>query len=230
MAPVRTLGPIVSAHRCSRELLDLLVLPAGGLASLLLWGLVSPLWALAPALGAALIYVAYRSGREVLVREGGLEFCAGYASARTVTWDEVERLYEERQDDGAQSVYALTVETTDGRRLVARDVQDWTALSIAVRGSTRAAIRERLRRRWRTGKPLDFGAVRLDAQGLECDGVRVAWDEVRGVTHKDGVLAIKRAKRKGRKRRKVEVASSDVANVAHCASRIRKQLRRHTAA
>lgn len=215
--PQSSLGPLVREHRL-RWSYSIAVLLVGGLFALggLLGGgravfkLVTEEASddLYVALGASLVILlagalvlgwgAVRLARAVRLHHEGFVY-KDRKGEKAVGWVDVDGVYQR-----IVRVYqaGVEVDVQDSYTIVLRDgskiVVDYHLADIDSFGAAvTSAVTERLlpfaRQAFRAGQALDFGAVRIDGWGLHAAGKSLPWNEVQGISWKQGILSSDRA-------------------------------------
>src|SRR5262249_31464735 len=139
----------------------------------------------------ALLWGAAHLRKVVTLHHGGFHY-KDRKGERAVRWEEVDgvyqkilRVYHLGVEVDVQDAY--TIALRDGSRIVVDyHLADIEHLGAAVTEAVTRVLLPVYREAFRAGQRLDFGAVWVDGQGVYAKGKMLPWNEVQGISWKQG--------------------------------------------
>lgn len=145
-----------------------------------------------------LLWGAVRFRRIVRLYQGGFVY-KDRKSERTIPWNDIDgvyqkivRVYQLGVEVDVQDTY--TIALRDGARIqVDFHFADIDAFGTAVTNAVTALLLPGARQAFHAGYPVEFGPVRLDYNGVHAQGKFLPWNDVQGISWKQGILSSNRA-------------------------------------
>jgi hypothetical protein len=145
-----------------------------------------------------LLWGAVRFQRIVRLYQGGFSY-KDRKGERAIPWNDIDgvyqkivRVYQAGVEVDVQDSY--TIALRDGARIeVDFHFADIDAFGMAVTNAVTAIHLPGARQAFHAGYPLDFGPVRLDYNGVHAEGKFLPWNDVQGISWKQGILSSNRA-------------------------------------